>query len=86
MEERRAEFEAHRAGRYVIETEGRTDVVMSLYGPDSRTALLAQDDDSGAGYNSKITADLGTGRYYVQVRHYNRATGTGSYGIHVSVY
>ena len=79
------EFEANRAGRYVIETEGRTDVVMSLYGPDSRTALLAQDDDSGAGYNSKITADLGTGRYYVQVRHYNRAAGTGSYGIHVSV-
>ena len=79
------EFEAHRAGRYVIETEGRTDVVMSLYGPDSRTALLAQDDDSGADYNSKITADLGAGRYFVQVRHYNRAEGTGSYGIRVSV-
>jgi hypothetical protein len=79
------QFEAGRAGRYVIETDGRTDVVMSLYGPDSKTAFLAQDDDSGADFNSKITVDLTPGTYYVQVRHYNRAHGTGSYGIHVSV-
>jgi hypothetical protein len=57
---------------------------MSLYGPDSQTKLIAEDDDSGTDRNAKIVTDLATGTYYVQVRHYNSAGGTGSYRIKVS--
>src|SRR3546814_5976377 len=38
-------FNAQAAGRYTIETEGMTDVVMTLYSPAG--ILVAQDDDSG---------------------------------------
>jgi hypothetical protein len=75
-------FSAAKPGRFTIETEGSTDVVMSLYGPNSSTDLLSEDDDSGTDRNAKITADLGAGTYFVQVRHYG--SGTGSYGIRVS--
>ncbi|SFQ14391.1 pre-peptidase C-terminal domain-containing protein [Nitrosomonas cryotolerans] len=72
------------AGRYTIETTGQTDVTMSLYGPDSQTTLIAEDDDSGTGRNAKIVVDLTvSGTYYVQIRHYNSAGGTGSYNIWV---
>ncbi|AOY57060.1 MULTISPECIES: pre-peptidase C-terminal domain-containing protein [Desulfococcus] len=70
-------------GRYTIETEGETDLVMKLYGPDNRTNLIAEDDDSGKGYNPRIGADLIPGRYLVQIRHYNRTGGTGDYTIKV---
>jgi Astacin (Peptidase family M12A) len=71
------------AGRHIIETGGRTDVVMKLFGPNSQTLLIAEDDDGGVGLNSRITADLIPGRYFVQVRHFNRARGTGSYTVSV---
>ena len=58
---------------------------MRLFGPDSQTALIAEDDDSGVGRNSKITADLVPGRYFVQIRHFNKARGTGPYSIKVSL-
>jgi hypothetical protein len=57
---------------------------MKLFGPNSKTRLIAEDDDGGAGFNSKIVADLIPGDYYVQVRHYNTSSGTGSYNIKVS--
>ena len=82
-EEDRFRFKAKSAGRYIVQTEGNTDVVMKLFGPDSPTLLIAEDDDGGIGTNSKITADLAPGEYYVQVRHYNRLRGTGSYGVSV---
>lgn len=65
---------------YVIETAGSTDVIMSLYGPNSMTKLIAQNDDSGMGSNSRIEARLQPGTYYVQVRHYS-SMGTGPYRI-----
>ena len=71
------------AGRYTIETEGPTDVKISLYGPDSQTKLVAEDDDSGTDKNAKIAANLTPGTYYIQVRHYNSTGGTGSYSIKV---
>ena len=78
-------FSAATAGRYVIETAGTTDLVMSLYGPDNQTKLIAEDDDSGTGRNARINAHLATpGTYFVQVRHYNSARGTGTYRIQVS--
>ncbi|HXU44800.1 MAG TPA: M12 family metallopeptidase [Thermoanaerobaculia bacterium] len=77
-------FTAAGPGHYVVETDGPTDLVMSLYGPNSSTTLVGQDDDSGAGRNPRIAADLVPGSYLVQVRHYNAAGGTGQYTIRVS--
>jgi hypothetical protein len=76
-------FEAAKSGRYVVDTLGQTDVVMKLFGPNSETALVAEDDDGGVGLNARIARDLIAGQYYVQVRHYSRARGTGKYSIRV---
>lgn len=76
-------FTAEQARRHRIETLGKTDVIMKLFGPDSQTNLIAQDDDSGIGLNARIIADLMPGRYYVQIRHYHKASGTGEYRIRV---
>jgi hypothetical protein len=78
------QFKAATAGRYVVETTGTTDVFMALYGPDSQTKLIAQDDDNGRGLNARIVKTLTPGTYVVQVRHYNEQAGTGSYGVKVS--
>ena len=77
-------FTASSNGRYVIDTRGPTDVVMKLFGPNSETALIAEDDDSGIGSNARIAADLLAGEYLTQVRHYNSARGLGDYTIKVS--
>ena len=70
-------------GRHIIATVGKTDVVMSLHGPNSQTALLGFDDDSGVGLNAKIQRQLNPGTYFVQVRHYGR-TGVGKYQVSVT--
>ena len=75
-------FTARTAGRYTIETEGPTDLIMKLYGPSN--ALIAEDDDSGSERNPRIVSQLMPGEYNVQVRHYNRASGTGTYSVKVS--
>ena len=77
-------FNATKAGRHVIDTRGPTDIVMKLFGPDNPTAVIAEDDDSGVDYNARIAADLIEGRYFAQVRHYNRASGMGNYTVSVS--
>ena len=74
-------FAVTQPGRHIIDTRGPTDLVMKLFGPDSHTALIAEDDDSGVDYNARIAANLIAGRYYAQVRHYNRASGMGNYSI-----
>jgi Bacterial pre-peptidase C-terminal domain/Astacin (Peptidase family M12A) len=78
------QFSVTAPGRYTIATSGQTDVFMTLYGPNSQTALIEQDDDSGPGRNASIVEKLGPGTYYVQVRHYNRQGGKGDYGISVT--
>jgi hypothetical protein len=77
-------FTAATDGRYLIDTRGPTDVVMKLFGPNSQTALIAEDDDSGVDFNARIAADLTAADYFVQVRHYNRASGMGNYTIAVA--
>jgi hypothetical protein len=77
------QFTVAAPAHHIIETTGNTDVVMKLFGPDSQTNLIAEDDDSGAGFNSKIVKDLPPGKYFVQIRHYNRERGTGAYRIGV---
>lgn len=76
-------FTVAAAARHTIETSGNTDVVMKLFGPDSQTNMIAEDDDSGAGLNSKIVKDLSPGNYFIQIRHYSRERGTGAYRIGV---
>ena len=83
-EEDMFKFTATTADRYTIETGGQTDVVIKLYGPGHTTDLIAEDDDGGAGTNSRIVADLIPGEYFVQIRHYNTSGGTGDYAIKVS--
>jgi hypothetical protein len=73
-------FRVGKTGHFVLQTLGRTNVVMSLHGPNSDTSLIAADDDSGAGTNARIERDLQPGGYSVQVRHH-RPTGTGSYQV-----
>lgn len=76
-------FTAAKAGRHLVETLGNTDVVMKLFGPDSQTGLIAEDDDSGIGTNARVVADLIPGQYFAQIRHYQKASGTGDYRIRV---
>lgn len=76
-------FTVSSSGRYIVETGGQTDVVMKLFGPDNPTSLIDEDDDGGAGLNSRIVSDLSPGQYYAQIRHYNKTRGTGSYSIRV---
>ena len=39
-------FTVKTGGRHTIATSGNTDVVMKLFGPNSKTALIAEDDDN----------------------------------------
>lgn len=76
------EFQVTTAGVHTIETTGDADLMMRLFGPNSRTSLVGQDDDSGIGPNPSITANLVVGTYYVQVRHFSPLQ-TGKYRIRV---
>jgi astacin (peptidase family M12A) len=76
-------FKVTKRGRHIIETGGQTDVVMKLFGPNSQTNLIAEDDDGGVGRNARIAVRLIPGQYFVQIRHFNTASGTGSYSIRV---
>jgi Astacin (Peptidase family M12A)/Bacterial pre-peptidase C-terminal domain len=76
-------FKVTTGGRHVIDTRGPSDVVMKLFGPNSQTNVIAEDDDSGVDTNAQIIGDLIPGVYYSQVRHYNRARGMGNYTIKV---
>ncbi len=77
------QFTVTSGGRYRVTTSGKTDVVMKLFGPDSQTNLIAEDDDSGIGLNARMVVDLIPGQYFVQIRHFHKAHGTGSYRIRV---
>ncbi len=60
-------FELPRAGRYVVETLGNSDVVMELVAADRPEEVLATDDDSGDRLNPRIELDLGAGTFLVRV-------------------
>src|SRR5690606_38243493 len=70
------------AGSHVIETQGATDLVMALYGPDDMTIFITEDDDSGPGTNPRIERNLVPGTYFSRVRHYSGSS-TGPYSISV---
>lgn len=76
-------FTVATGGNHVIDTRGPTDLVMKLFGPNSQTSVIAEDDDSGVDTNARIKGSLIPGTYYIQVRHYNRASGVGNYSVKV---
>lgn len=75
-------FNVSEAGRYRIETTGRTDVIAALYGPDNSTRLINENDDGGRRLNARIDTALAPGRYTLRVRHFSDAR-TGDYSIGV---
>jgi hypothetical protein len=75
-------FKVATAGMHAIETTGNTDTFVSLFGPNSETKLIAEDDDSGPGNLSLLVLNLKAGQYFVRVRHFSPSS-TGPYGIKV---
>lgn len=76
-------FSVVKQGKYNIETKGSTDVLMSLFGPNSNTKLIASDNDNGARKNAKLVLNLLPGKYYIQIRHVDDH-GTGKYKVFVN--
>ncbi len=74
-EEDQYQFTVTDEATVTLETGGPTDVVMSIFGPDDRTFLLATDDDSGLALNARISERLMPGEYFVRVRHYSKQRG-----------
>jgi hypothetical protein len=75
-------FVVKNAGKYRMETEGKTDVFMSLFGPSDNTKAIAQDDDSGGRLQARIIIALQPGTYTLRIRHFS-AKRTGDYKIGV---
>lgn len=73
-------FEVDEEGVYTIQTLGSMDAVLALFGPESKTKFIAENDDGGIGLNSLLQASLTEGTYYAQVRHYSQRR-TGNYRI-----
>ncbi len=75
-------FSVPKQARYRVETLGKQDLVMGLYGPNDETKLIRTDDDSGVGMNPRIVSTLKPGVYTVLVRHFSPQK-TGDYQIQV---
>jgi hypothetical protein len=73
-------FQVPAAATHILTTTGATDVVMTLHGPNDPGAVLAWDDDRGAGANARIVRKLQPGDYWLSVRH-KQPTGTGTYSV-----
>lgn len=68
---------------YVIETSGPMDSFIDFIGTGGST-VIASDDDSGAGFSSRIEwTCTNNGTYYVRVRHFS-PSGLGTYSICVT--
>jgi astacin (peptidase family M12A) len=73
-------FDVETAATYIMTTQGPTDTVLTLHGPNDPGAVLAWDDDRGAGLNARIVRKLQPGSYWLTVRHKDAAA-TGTYDI-----
>jgi len=75
-------FEVGAAATHIMTTEGPTDTVLTLQGPNDPGAILAWDDDRGQGKNARIVRKLAPGSYWLAVRHKDPgATGTYTIGV-----
>ena len=79
-------FTVKTPGIYTIKTSAGTlaDDYMYLYGPNSQTALLEENDDNGDDPAASITRGLSAGTYYIKVRAYSTSA-TGTYTIKLSL-
>ena len=75
-------FEVPAAARHIMSTEGPSDTVLTLHGPNDPGAVLTWDDDRGQGLNARIVRTLVPGQYWLSVRH-KHPTATGQYTIGV---
>ena len=75
-------FDVAAAATHIMNTEGPSDTVLTLHGPNDPGAVLTWDDDHGRGLNARIVRRLNPGSYWLSVRHKN-PTGTGQYTIGV---
>ena len=75
-------FDVPAAATHIMTTEGATDTVMALHGPNDPGSVLAWDDDRGKGLNARIVRKLQAGSYWLSVRHKNTG-GTGTYSVGV---
>jgi hypothetical protein len=75
-------FDVASAATHIMTTQGPTDTVLTLHGPNDPGAVLAWDDDRGRGLNARIVRKLERGSYWLSVRH-KRLGATGSYAIGV---
>jgi hypothetical protein len=75
-------FDVAAPGTHIMSTQGTTDTVMTLHGPNDRGAILTWDDDRGKGKNARIVRKLVAGSYWLSVRHKEPAA-TGPYTIGV---
>lgn len=76
-------FEAATAGTHILTTQGPSDTVLTLHGPNDPGAVLAWDDDRGRGTNARIVRKLLPGQYWLSVRHKD-TTATGTYSVGVT--
>jgi hypothetical protein len=70
------------AATYIMTTEGSTDTVLTVHGPNDPGAVLTWDDDHGKGANARIVRKLQPGEYWLTVRH-KRPDAVGAYSIGV---
>lgn len=75
-------FDGAMQGTHIMTTEGTTDTVMTLHGPNDAGAILSWDDDRGKGKHARIVRKLFDGSYWLSVRHKNPVA-TGPYTIGV---
>jgi hypothetical protein len=57
----------------VVQTRGSVDTLLDLY--DSNGNRITSDDDSGDGFNARISRTLNPGKYYVEVKNYDKKAG-----------
>jgi tyrosinase len=75
-------FDVATRATHIMTTEGPSDTVLTLHGPNDSGAVLAWDDDRGKGRNARIVRKLHPGSYWLSVRH-KSATAVGAYSIGV---
>jgi hypothetical protein len=76
-------FAVTNAATYIMTTEGPTDTVLTLHGPNDPGAVIAWDDDRGRGKNARIVRKLQPGDYWLTVRH-KVSISTGQYSIGIT--
>lgn len=76
-------FTVVKAGKYRIQTKGALDVALKVFGPDSQTNLLSEDDNSGPRQNAQLILSLIPGKYYISIRHADGQS-MGTYKIYVA--